>query len=82
MTALPAPLIPQAPVTILDVYTKQIELAGDIKLIRQQLDAIPDHENRIRRLEDARAKMIGAAIAVSALVSGLGTWIGFVLNHR
>jgi hypothetical protein len=82
MTMPPSPVVPQAPVTILDVYTKQIELAGDLKLIRQQLEAIPDHEGRIRRLEDARAKMIGAAVAVSALVSGLGTWIGVVLTRH
>lgn len=82
MTAPPAPIIPQAPVTILDIYTKQIELSGDMKLIRQQLDAIPDHEGRIRRLEEARAKIIGAAMTVSAVVSGLGTWIGITLTRH
>ena len=97
MTTPPAPVIPQAPVTILDVYTEQIKLGAQLSVIHEQLKAIPDHEARIRTveavlppnlearlgsLETTKAKMIGAAVAVSALVSALGTWVGIALTRH
>lgn len=80
MTSLPSS-VPQAPVTILDVYVKQIELAASLGQIHEQLKAIPDHEGRIRRLEETRARLIGASVGVSALVSGAATWLGIILTR-
>jgi hypothetical protein len=82
MTAPPAPVVPQAPVTILDVYTKQVELGAQLLVIHEQLKAIPDHETRIRRLEEAKSRIYGAAAAISVIVSAAGTWIGFMLSHH
>jgi len=71
-----------APVTILDVFTKQVEMGAQLAVIHEQLKAIPDHEARIRVLEASRSKMMGAAAAVAALVSAGGTWIGVVVTRH
>ncbi len=79
--ALPAPLA-AAPVTLLDIYTRQIEMGGQLTLINERLNAIPDHENRIRILEASKAKLYGAAITLSVVGSAAGTWIGIIISHR
>ena len=75
------PAMQASPVTILDVYTKQVQLDGKLDLINERLQAIPDHEARLRVLEAGRAKLIGAALAVSTVVSAGGTWIGFLATR-
>ncbi len=75
-------LLQSAPVTILDVYTKQIELGAQLAVIHEQLRAIPDHESRLRALERFRFTLMGAAIAVSAAVSGVGTWLGLMISRH
>lgn len=77
-----APPLPSAPVTLLDIYTRQVEMGAQLAVIHEQLKAIPDHEMRLRILESSRSKLLGAAIAVSAIVSALGTWIGLALTHH
>jgi hypothetical protein len=69
-------------ITIADVYVKQIEINGQLEVIREQLKDLPDHEKRIRTLETARAKLIGASAAVSAFVSGAATWVGLVVTRH
>jgi hypothetical protein len=69
-------------VTLLDIYTRQMEIGATLAVLHEQLKAVPDHEQRIRRLEASRAKLIGATLAVSATVSALGTWVGLVLGHH
>lgn len=71
-----------APVTILDVFTKQVEMGAQLAVIHEQLKAIPDHEQRIRALETGRAKMTGAAVVISALVSAGATWISLAIAHH
>jgi hypothetical protein len=78
----PAPMMPTAPVTLLDIYTRQVEMGGTLGVIQERLTAIPDHESRIRRLEALSGKLIGAAVAVSTIVSGLGTWLGVILTRH
>ena len=56
-----------APVTILDVYTKQVELGAQLAVIHEQLKAIPDHEARIRALERWRYS------TPVAMIAGLGS---------
>jgi hypothetical protein len=41
-----------------------------------------DHETRLRALEHFRFTLLGAAVAVSAVISVAGTWIGFAMTHR
>jgi hypothetical protein len=74
--------VPAAPVTLLDIFTRQIEMGGQLTLINERLNAIPDHENRIRVLEASKAKLYGAAVTLSVIGSALGTWVGIVLTHR
>jgi hypothetical protein len=71
-----------SPITLLDIYTRQMEISAALAVIHEQLKAVPDHEQRIRRLEASRAKLVGAAVAVSATVSALGTWLGLVIAHH
>ena len=71
-----------ATVRLVDVFAKQVEMSAQLAVITEQMKAIPDHEVRIRALETAQAKLIGATVAVSALVSAAGTWIGFTITHH
>jgi hypothetical protein len=71
-----------AQVTPLDIYTRQMEIGAALAVVHEQLKAIPDHEERVRRLEASRAKLIGAVLTVSAIVSTLGTWLGIVATHH
>lgn len=68
--------------SLFDIYIRQSEMVAQLAVIQEQLKAVPDHEARIRVVEASRAKMIGAAVAASAVVSGLGTWIGLAVAHH
>jgi hypothetical protein len=63
-------------------YEPLLELSNELAVIREKLKAVPDHEQRIRRLEASRAKQIGAAITVSATAGSLGTWLTLVVVHH
>jgi hypothetical protein len=63
------------------ILLKQGEMGIQLAVISEQLKAVPDHENRLRALETARSKMLGACIGISVVISTLGTWIGFIV-HR
>jgi hypothetical protein len=76
------PVVPAAPVTLLDIFTRQIEMTGKLELIQDRLNAIPDHEQRIRVLEASRARLYGAAVTLSVVGSAAGTWIGIVVSHH
>ena len=76
------PAIAAAPVTLLDIYTRQVEMGGQLAVIHEQLKAIPDHETRIRRLEEAKARIYGGAFVISVATSVLSGWLGQVLTHR
>ena len=72
--------VPAAPVTLLDIYTRQVEFAGQLALINERLAAIPDHEHRIRRLETFRAKTHGIAVTVSLLAGLFSGGLGYLLG--
>lgn len=69
-------------VTIHEIHRQQTRMGTALAVMQEKVKAIPDHENRVRRLEAGQAKLIGAAIAVSATVSALGTWVGLVVTHH
>jgi len=73
---------PVSQVTLLDVYSRQMEISATLAVIHEQLKAVPDHELRIRHLEAGWAKLLGAAVAVSTIVSALGTWLTLMLAHH
>lgn len=68
--------------TLLDIYTRQVEMSTALAVIQERLKVIPDQEQRLRRLEDARSRIIGAAVSVSVIVSALGAWIGAIFSHH
>jgi hypothetical protein len=78
----PQPPLPVAPVTLLDIYTRQVEMGAQLAVIHEQLKAIPDHEQRIRVLERAKATVWGAAAALGAVCGGGAAWIALAVTHR
>lgn len=74
------PVVAAAPVTLLDIYTRQVEFAGQLALINERLGAIPDHEARIRRLETFRAKTYGVAGALSLIGGLFSGGLGYLLG--
>jgi len=62
---------------LLDVYTEQIKISGQIDGIREQLKTIPDHENRIRDLERFKFTLMGVSV-VGGLTSG---FVGYFIGH-
>jgi hypothetical protein len=78
-------MIPAGAVTTADLYREMIGMRTDITRALTVLDAAhqihQDHESRIRILERFRFTLLGAAIAVSAATSALGTWVGLHI-HR
>jgi len=81
-TDIPQVPVAAAPVTIVDVFAKQIEMGGQLAVIHEQLKAIPDHEQRIRVLEAARNRLIGTCLALSAITGGGAAWVALALAHR
>lgn len=76
------PPIQPAPATPLGIYIRQMEIGATLAGMHEQLKAVPDHEQRVRRLEASQAKLIGAAMAMSATVSALGPWIWLAVAHH
>lgn len=74
--------IPTSPVTLLDIYTRQVEMGSQLAVMTERINALPDHEARIRALEAAKAKLYGACLAISALAGGGAGWIALALTHH
>ena len=74
--------VPVAQITVVDVFAKQVEMSVQLAVIGKQLEVLPDHEQRIRVLELARAKMWGAAAVLGALCGGGAAWIALAVSHR
>lgn len=71
-----------APVTVLDVFVKQLEMNAQLAAIHEQLKDIPDHEKRIRVLESVRAKLVGACLVLSVMAGGGAGWVALLLSRR
>lgn len=76
------PGYPVATVSVLDVFTRVVEMQVELATIRAALADLPDHEVRLRVLESAKAKVYGAAIALGAVAGGGASWIALALAHR
>lgn len=82
--------IPPGAVTVADLYRELSGLRNDIQQALTTLKVIEatapaqlaDHESRIRALERFRFSLLGAAVTISATVSALGTWIGFIISRH
>lgn len=73
---------PNQPDVSSQILIKLGEMGEKLAAIGEQLKAIPDHELRIRALETSKSKIIGAAIAVSVVISAGGTWVGLLITRR
>jgi hypothetical protein len=51
-----------------------------LAVISEQLKGLPDHESRLRILEAARAKIIGAGVAAGTLSGAVATLIYWALQ--
>lgn len=75
-----------ATVRLVDVFAEQIKMGAQLAVIQEQLRVSAltdtDHEARLRTLERFRFTLMGAAVMVSAVVSGVGTWAGVILTHH
>lgn len=85
--------IPAGAVTVADLYRELTGLRGDLALALTEIrvmeahrqsavDTDRDHETRLRTLERFKWQLMGAAVAVSAAVSGLATWIGLAVTRH
>lgn len=79
---VPAPLPAAATVSMLDVFAKIVEMHATLAVISEQLKQLPDHEQRLRALEAARARLAGACLTVSALAGGGAGWAALALSRR
>jgi len=78
--------LPPGAVTLADLYRELVGMRSEIGRALTRIEVIDsrseeadrlhsDHETRLRTLERFRFSLMGAAVAVSALVSAIATWI-------
>ena len=60
--------------------TKVGEMSTQLAVITEQLKAVPDHESRIRALEQFRYRIVGAAVIGGGLSGFVGYWIGHLVR--
>jgi hypothetical protein len=80
--AIPTVSVPAAQVTIVDVFAKQVEMGAQLAVIHEQLKQLPDHEQRIRSLESAKAKVWGAAMVLGAIAGGGAGWVALAIGRH
>ena len=79
----PGPAVIQmATVSLVDVFTKQIEMQGQLAVIHEKLADIPDHEARLRVLETTRARLYGACILLGAVAGTAAAWVTLLVQVR
>jgi hypothetical protein len=67
------------------ILLKQGEILSDIAVIKAKLEAVPDHESRLRAVETSltRVKAIASLIAgtIALVISALGTLLATLSRH-
>jgi len=69
--------MPVGTVSVLDVFARVVQMQVELGKIDEKLNALPDHELRIRILERFRYTLAGVAI----LGGGLAGYGGYLLGH-
>lgn len=77
MSAPQQPILPVATVSVLDVFTRVVEMQVELAKMNEKLNDLPDHETRIRVLERFRYTLAGIAI----VVGGASGYVGYLLGH-
>ena len=62
------------------ILVKVGEMGEKLAVISTKLDALPDHEARIRALERFRFTLAGLSIIGGIAAGAVGYWIGHVLH--
>lgn len=77
--------MPGEPLTEATAAQILVELGAmkvQLAVISEQLKAVPDHEARIRRLESARSKLVGAALAAGTLSGSCATLVYWAVSRH
>lgn len=84
-------------VSVLDIFAKVVEIQVELGRINTRLDDLPDHETRIRLLEQTqapdhearirvleqtRARLYGACALLAVVAGGAAGWVALILGHR
>jgi hypothetical protein len=64
------------------IFAKLGEMGEKLAAISVTLSAVPDHEQRIRSLEAAKAKAWGAAAAIGAICGGGASWLALTIARH
>ena len=82
--AIPAPpgMLPVATVSVLDVFSKVVEMQVELAKINERLADVPDHEVRLRVLEQAKAKVYGGAAVIAAVMGSGAGWVVLAVTHH
>jgi hypothetical protein len=86
------PVTPGGQVTIADLFRVMSAIQADLGRALTKLEVIDsrntgadrvhaDHETRLRLLEQARYKLIGAATTVGIISGALSGWVTAILHH-
>jgi hypothetical protein len=80
--AVPPGMLPVATVSVLDVFTKVVEMQVELAKINERLADVPDHEVRLRVLEQAKAKVYGGAAVIAAVMGSGAGWVVLAVAHH
>jgi hypothetical protein len=81
-TQLPPGVLPVATVGMLDVFTKVVEMQVELAKINERLADLPDHEARLRLLEQVKAKVYGGAAVIAAVMGSGAGWLVFAVTRH
>lgn len=62
------------------VLIKQGEMSAQLGVITERLNAVPDHETRIRSLEKFKWTITGMSFFGGLLSGAVGYWLGHVIH--
>jgi hypothetical protein len=60
---------------------KLVEIQVRLAAIGEKLTSLRDHETRLRELEAAKAKLLGACLLLGTLAGGTSGWILIATHH-
>jgi hypothetical protein len=66
----------------LELSAKVVEIQVLLAGLNEKLAGLPDHEARIRKLEAANARLLGACLLLSTLVGSASGWLPLIATHH
>lgn len=71
-----------ATISIVEIFTKVVEIQVELGKINERLNDIPDHEARLRIVEQTRARLYGGCVVIGTIAGGGAGWLAVALAHR